>query len=310
MSAEQSRMVRIGLFTMVALAIMTLALMVVGRKAGYFRAYYRLIGEFSNVQGLKAGQPVWLSGVDVGLVESVSLSPKTEGNVRVILTIETAYRDFIRGDSRAILDTKGLLGDKIVNITMGSPVSAPLEHDDYILTSPPVELGDMMEQVGAILNSVGTSLSRVEEVVAGLADGEGTIGKLVNDTTLHDESVTMLKNLNTVLSDIKQARGTLGKLINDQQLYQRLDNIVADIEGGKGTLGKLLTSDEIHTHLVEAAASVDTLFANAATGDGSVGKIMMKDDLHDAVVDLLKDIKANPDRYINVSVFGGRDKRK
>lgn len=307
---EQARLLRIGAFSMAALVLFTAALLVVGRKSGYFTNYYRLVGVFDNVQGLEPGQPVWLSGVDVGLVESVRLSPDEKGKVRVTLTIEEKYQDYIRADSKALLDTKGLLGDKIVNITMGSPASPALEDGDLIQTSPPVEFGNLMEQVGSILGSVGASLGKVEEVVAGMAKGEGTIGRLVKESSMHDEALASLKNLNAVLSDIRSAKGTIGKLVADQQLYTRLDKIVANIEGGKGTLGKLLTSDEIHQSMLEAAQSLETVFAAAATGEGTVGKVMMKDDLHDAVVDLLKDIKERPDRYISVSVFGGRGKDK
>ncbi len=314
-AGNDKRLIRIGVFTMAAFAIFALALLTLGRKSGYFAQYYRLQAEFANVQGLKVGQPVWLNGLDVGLVERIALN-NADGasNIRVTMTIETRFQDWIREDSKAILETKGLLGDKIVNITIGSQATPMLEDGANIEVSPAFELTDIMAQVGGVVASIEGAMGDIESVIRGVAEGQGTLGRLARDTSMHDEAVTALKNVNTLLNGLNNGRGTLGKLVSDDGMYKRVDRIVAKVENGEGTMGKLIGQNEIYNNLEASTKSLKTILGQVEQSEGTLGKVMLKDDLHEQILKLVgsletlsRDIKENPGRYFKVSVFGGRN---
>jgi phospholipid/cholesterol/gamma-HCH transport system substrate-binding protein len=134
----------VGAFVVVALAAAGFALLSLGSGSGLFRPRYRLVSYFENVQGLVAGAPVRLAGKDVGTVESVSFAP-LEGNlppVRAVLQIEASVQGRIRSDSLASIGTIGLLGDKYVEISMGTVSGRVLRGGDEIRSISPVDLNE------------------------------------------------------------------------------------------------------------------------------------------------------------------------
>ncbi|RMF12854.1 MAG: MCE family protein [Candidatus Dadabacteria bacterium] len=308
---EAARLIRIGAFSLVALALFSLAALVVGRKAGYFASYYRLVASFESVQGLDVGQPVWLNGVDVGLVERINLIHGDARKIEVILTIEEDYQEFIRADSVAMLGTQGLLGDKIVNITIGSPDQPALEDGDEIQTAAPLEIGDMMEKIGEVIKSLESSFDEIEGMLADVSEGEGTLGRLVRDSSLHDEGVSVLARVDDLLADLQRGRGTIGRLLSDSTLHDDLTEITGRLKRGEGTVGKLLVDESLYTSATTAVAVLEGILKDTEAGQGTVGKLLRSDELHARIVELVEDLKANPERYVHVdvSVFGGRRKR-
>src|SRR6267142_3786579 len=118
--------VRIGLFILVSLVLLFAIVYLLGERARYFERKYELVAEFTEVGGLIEGATVRLAGVQIGRVTGVILSPKAGTKVRVTMTVARRFHDRIRRDSEARIATQGLLGDKIVEITSGSPNAPPL----------------------------------------------------------------------------------------------------------------------------------------------------------------------------------------
>ncbi|HEY4911310.1 MAG TPA: MlaD family protein, partial [Methylomirabilota bacterium] len=113
--------VRIGLFILVSLVLLFAIIYLLGERARYFESKYELAAEFTEVGGLIEGATVRLAGVQIGRVTAVVLSPQPGGKVRVTMTVARRFQNRIRQNSEARIATQGLLGDKIVDITAGSP---------------------------------------------------------------------------------------------------------------------------------------------------------------------------------------------
>src|SRR2546428_10281181 len=109
---------RIGGFVLVSLAVFLAIIYLLGARARYFESKYELVAEFTEVGGLIEGATVRLAGVQIGRVTSVILPPQPGGKVRVTMTVARRFQDRIRRNSEAHISTQGLLGDKIVEITM------------------------------------------------------------------------------------------------------------------------------------------------------------------------------------------------
>src|SRR5207302_5662620 len=110
---------RVGVFVLVALATFLGAVYALGARARLFEARYTTHVEFTEVGGLCEGATVRLAGVRIGRVSGVNLPPQPGGKVRVDLTIGRRFSDRIRKNSVARIETQGLLGDRIVEITVG-----------------------------------------------------------------------------------------------------------------------------------------------------------------------------------------------
>src|SRR5881409_2479275 len=123
MSEEQRELAvkfRVGVFVLIALAAFLGMVYALGARARLFEARYTIHADFTEVGGLIEGATVRLSGVQIGRVVGVNLAGQPGGKVRIDMSITKKYADRIRKDSIARIDTQGLLGDKIVEITVGT----------------------------------------------------------------------------------------------------------------------------------------------------------------------------------------------
>ena len=111
---------RIGAFILLGLVVFLAIIYLLGAQARYFERKYALRAEFTEVGGLIEGATVRLAGVQIGRVTSVDLPPHPGGKVRVTLTLARRFADRVRRNSEARIVTQGLLGDKLVEITIGS----------------------------------------------------------------------------------------------------------------------------------------------------------------------------------------------
>ncbi len=157
--------IRIGVFVMIALGAALGLIYLLGSQARYFERKYDIFAEFPEVGGLIEGATVRLAGVQIGRVTDVVLAPEVGGKVRVTLTVARRFSERIRKDSRARIVTQGLLGDRLVEITQGSPGQPPLKPGDAIASDEPFEIRRVFSEGAAALASVRPA--------RGLAPGRG-----------------------------------------------------------------------------------------------------------------------------------------
>src|SRR5688500_5225666 len=117
---ERGRTLRVGIFVLIGLAAFLGMIYALGARARLFEPRFTIAAEFTEVGGLVEGATVRLAGVQIGRVSGVSLPSQPGGKVRVALTIARQFGDRVRRDSVARIETQGLLGDKIVEITVGT----------------------------------------------------------------------------------------------------------------------------------------------------------------------------------------------
>ncbi|MEK7879971.1 MAG: MlaD family protein, partial [candidate division NC10 bacterium] len=138
---SHSLQLRIGLFVIFSLGVFLGIIYLLGAQARYFERKYDLVAEFTEVGGLIEGATVRLAGVQIGRVTSVVLPPTPGGKVRVTLTVARRFSDRIRKNSEARIVTQGLLGDRLVEITMGAPDAPPLKPGEPLTSREPFEVG-------------------------------------------------------------------------------------------------------------------------------------------------------------------------
>ena len=216
--------IRIGAFILLGLGVFLAIIYLLGAQARYFERKYELIAEFTEVGGLIEGATVRLAGVQIGRVTSVQLPPQPGGKVRVTLTIARRFADRIRRNSEARIVTQGLLGDKLVEISVGSPDAPPLKSGDVLATRESFELAQMfaagadtLAQVNQLAASLRKTAERVDRVAAEVETGKGWLHVLI-----YEEPET-LRRLNTLLASTQQ--------------------LLARAESGDTAVGVLLSKD-------------------------------------------------------------------
>jgi hypothetical protein len=153
--------VTVGIFVSVALAVLALAVFVIGQERSMFKRKTRLWTSFSDINGLVVGAPVRLAGVDVGRVQAIDFASElNQLDARISLVIEDRYMGRVRSDSRAYIDSKGLLGDKIINVSVGTPKGLPLNEGDYLTPKLGLSFESLAQEVEATARAIGDAAQR------------------------------------------------------------------------------------------------------------------------------------------------------
>jgi len=172
-----------GIFVLVGIAILVAGVFIVGGKDKSFKHSLTANAVFSDVNGLAKGSNVWYSGVKIGTVKKVSF---VENGVLVSFTIEEDVQQKIRRDTKVKLSSDGLIGNKIIILYGGTAESPEIQSGNTLL----VENGLGTEEIMATLQGNNANLLQITNdlklVTKGLAEGKGTIGKLLNDPTINN----------------------------------------------------------------------------------------------------------------------------
>ena len=254
---------RIGAFVVISLVVFLGIIYLLGAQARYFERKYDLVAEFTEVGGLIEGATVRLAGVQIGRVTNVALAPQAGGKVRVTLTIARRFSDRIRQNSEARIVTQGLLGDKLVEITMGMPDSRPLAPGSTLQTREPFEVGRMFAE--------GTdALSAINRLVLSL---QASLDRLSTAGTLEDlgAAVKSTRRVTERLDGLGRD-GAFGDVAAAARSARR---ITEQVEKGGGWLHTLVYEEpEALRRLNTLLGGAQEVLARTRTGDSAVGALL------------------------------------
>lgn len=283
---------KIGIFVVLALIAGVLSIELAG-ELSFFKKGYTVRTYFDDAGDLKSGDPVKVGGIPVGAVKSIGWSEQNPGKVEITLRINEGVP--IKTDSVAQIRFQGLLGSQFIALSFGSP-KAPKIDDNAILESQDLpDLGDLMERMESVASGVEnmtktfsgdsfadllaplsdfvrensprltTTVKNVESISNSIAEGKGTIGKLITDDQLYTETMEMLSNMETTFD---KAGKNIEAVLSDAQ------TILADVKDGEGTLGQLLTQKKLYEEMESSMSALKEILEKINTGSGSVGQLV------------------------------------
>jgi phospholipid/cholesterol/gamma-HCH transport system substrate-binding protein len=260
---------RLGIFIFIGTVLLVFSIFLLGNKEKLFTGTTEIKAYFDQIEGLKPGAPVRLSGYDIGSVSSIALVNGKSGNVEVIMRIDNDLKHFIRLDSQAAVETEGLVGKKIITITPGSGGMAEIEEGGVVKSKNPLNISAIMEQTESTISYLKDLTKNLSEVIGKVNQGEGTIGKLVNDEQLYKNAVSITRNADKSLTAVTDKLNSLSNIIVDmtgniKSIITNVDDAITDvrsvvskINNGEGTIGALVSDKKI-------ADSVKTIISNLA----------------------------------------------
>lgn len=244
---ELAIQIRIGIFVLTSLVVFVGLIYFLGAEARLFEAKYDLVAEFTEVGGLISGATVRLAGVQIGRVTRVRLPEEPAGKVRVTLTIARRFADRIRKDSVARIETQGLLGDKLVEISLGSPGAPALKPGESIATRDPVELSRLAGEGVDILRNVAALSSNLNSAVEAFNKAETleALSATLRSTRRAAEQVTR------VTEQVEKGKGWLHTLVYEEPealrqlhaLLARTEGLLARAERGEHAVSVLLSAE-------------------------------------------------------------------
>ena len=305
---------RVGGVILIALLILGVAIYKLGQSANLFSKRYTLIAYLPDANGLKEGGAVMVAGQMAGTVSKIEFLPvdaDTTRNLKLTLAIDEEVREQIRGDSRGKLRTLGLLGDKVFDITPGTPKTKPLVNGDTVSIMLALDYEAVIAQASGAVTDMVALTRDLRSITGGIVRGEGSLGQFVTNRRMYDEMNGVLSRANLMLAKLQNPDGTVGRMLNDPTLYNRLtsvvsstDSLILSINSSKGTAGMLLRDSTLYRNMVGITVGADSLLKSLKTGNGLATALLYDPTLPaqlkkliDDLSSVIADIKRDPGRY-------------
>lgn len=221
---------KVGAFVAAGLLVAGLVVFLIGDERRAFSKKDRYYVVFDDVQGLTRGSPVRMGGVDVGQVASVTYpEDPRDSRLRVAMDIVRAEARRIRTDSSASIGNKGLLGDKMVVIKIGSPDKPQVEVGGTIRGEQATDLSQLTDRLAAIsekADSVMTNLQKTTDTFA--------------DPAVREDLRSTVESISHIMKSIDEGDGYISQLLHDPAEAKRISQSVANLERASGQLDGIL----------------------------------------------------------------------
>jgi len=267
-NSPNKRAVIVGLFVFLGLIFLVVGILIIGNLHETFKNKTEVVTLFDDVSGLKVGNNIWFSGVKIGSISNLHFY--AQNKVKVGMKIEDSALPYIRKDAFVKLSTDGLIGNKILIIYGGSPLSPQIDGGDTLRVEKTFSSDDMINMLQENNKNLLAITTDFKLISNKLAAGEGTIGKLFNDNTVYnhlDSATLALQHASAQAQHLIGSLATFSKGLNK-----------------KGTLANELTTDTV-------------VFNSLKT---SVSKLQLMADNANVLVNNLKEAGTNPKTPLGV----------
>lgn len=299
--------IRVGLFFLLGLALIWVTFETLSGNNHFFRKDgYQLVASFDDLKQLKVGDDVRMAGVKIGAVEKTRLAGR---RAQAVLRIDPGIA--VADDATAAITMAGLLGTDYVGVDLGSAGVPSLKDGDEIRTRETPDINSIMSELGDLGKNLNGALGSLSGALTGNGQaGGGLLQKL--DRLISDNqgklSATM-ENMKEISYKLNHGQGTLGKLINDSDLHDQLlasitqmkgaaadaqtfmgdaKGIVEQIKSGQGAMGVLLYDPTTAANLRVTVQNVRDVSDKIARGEGTLGKLLNDDSLFNDAQTTLK----------------------
>ncbi|MCA1614103.1 MAG: MlaD family protein [Acidobacteria bacterium] len=317
------RELRVGLFVIVAVAVLIFLILNASGDIS-FKSKRHLKAKFMSAEGLRPGAEVRLAGVRIGRVDEVNLLRPTddpnEKRVEVLLSVDSEVdgkniEELIRKDSTAQLGSPSLLGsDKVITIAPGTSAAGPIAEGDELGSTQDKGMGQLTQAGNQLVDRLNVLSDQMAQISRKVNEGEGSIGKFVNDDAFYDNLNLTVREAQTIIREIRTGRGTAARLVNDPALYNNVERITAnlneiatELRAGRGTAGKLLTDDALYNdarstiaRLNRSADEINAVVTDIRAGRGTAGKLLTDEALYNDARSAIARFNTTAERVDNI----------
>ncbi|MDP3461515.1 MAG: MlaD family protein [Bacteroidales bacterium] len=239
---------RLGLFVAGGFILFALAIFLIGRQKNLFNPVFNITTTFHNVSGLKVGNNIRFSGINIGTVEGIKIINDT--TVQVDMIIQRSVQQFIKTDCQAMIGSEGIIGDRVLVITQSSSQSLSVLDGHSLTSIEPVETDAIITSLSVTAKNAEIITEQLAQVMINVNQGNGTIGRLIQDSSIAkniDETIINFKKSSAGVVDnmdviMKSFNKTAANVLTSSE---QLAEIVTNVNQGQGTVGRLIQDTTI-----------------------------------------------------------------
>jgi phospholipid/cholesterol/gamma-HCH transport system substrate-binding protein len=272
---------RVGLTVLIASITLAVLIFLMSGTGGWLTRKITLRSYVDNASGLREGAPVRLAGVDIGNVTTVRIvDGKPSTPVEITMRVNTEYKFNLRKDSIILLSTAGVLGETYVDIDSSEAKGQEAKDGDTLPAHQQPDFQDVVRASQGTLQNLDALIKRLDNIVAFIESGKGSIGKVIYSPALYDQLFATVNEFKGLMDQIQSGKGSIGPLVTSDEAYKKgiaaIDKINALVDGlqqGEGTAGKLLKDPALYNNANKTMANISQLTADINAGKGALGKM-------------------------------------
>ena len=269
MERSASEKIKLGIFVILGTVLLVVAAYLIGNRQNMFGSTFTIHAVFGNVSGLQKGNNVRYSGINVGTVKRIQMVNDT--TIAVSMMLQENIIGHVKRDAIATIGSDGLVGSMIVNIVPGNGQAPQVSSGDTIVSYSRIGADDMLSTLNKTNENAALLTADLLQITDALKQGQGTLGRLLNDTNMALDLEQTIKNLKNISSNANHTIRQLNELL-DQENYQ---NSVAGVlltdsvmgQKMRNTLGNIEASSE---QIASMSLKLDSLIADIARGEGAL----------------------------------------
>ena len=267
MSKESGLKWKLGMFVIIGIILFAGTIYFVGKQQNLFGSTFHLTAKFKSASGLQEGNNVRFSGINIGSVNSVTL---TDSLVVVDLVLKKDVQEFIKKDATATIGSDGLMGDKVLTINPGTYASKSVDDGDVIQTIKAIDMDDIMASLKTNVDNAGIITAQLADFTYKMNNGEGILSKVISDPAMSNTLQSTLGNLQKSSNEfarfaltMNNGKGALNTLVTDENFSNEIKLTMANLQNasdefaifsakmndGNGMLSRLVTDEKAGTTL-------------------------------------------------------------
>jgi len=299
---------KVGLLITLAIVVLLWASFT-GSGTSIFEDKISYIAYFDNVNGLIAGAPVWIAGVEVGNVKSVKFVNLDSANqIEITIRVKQSVTNMITTDASIRLGTIGFLGDKYAEIIPGTIGKPLLTEGSAIRTEATGDISAVLSEGEDMMTSARHVMTNLDEITKRMKNGEGTLGQLATNDILYTELTSMIGSMTVLIEGLQGNQARITTAV--ENISVNLESVAEKANSNSGTIGKLLGDPGLYDNLHASTGRIDSILAKINQGRGTAGAMVNDDEMYQEIKNLIvrvenlvSDIEENPGRYFKFSVF-------
>ena len=229
-----NRFMMVGLFVLSGLALLSAGLFMIGNRHEAFARHVELYTDFSDVSGIVPGAKVQVAGMDAGEVLAMEVPLSPPAKFRVKLRINEKLNGLVRTDSVVTVGQEGVVGNRFLEISAGSPQAPAVENRATLKGTEPTDLSAILELARGTIVNLNTTVHNANTLVT---NANGLITEVAgNLNATLDKTKLTISNANDVVTGLKEGRGPAGMLLRDEALADQVRQAVANAKNATGEL--------------------------------------------------------------------------
>jgi phospholipid/cholesterol/gamma-HCH transport system substrate-binding protein len=210
MKTTAAQKIKIGIFALIGIVVLVSAIYLLGQQKSLFSSTFNIYGQFRNVNGLVVGDNVRFAGINIGVVDDITIM--NDSTVKVGLTINSSVKKFIKKDSKISIGSDGLMGDKLVVIAPGGLTSTEEVKDgDELAAVNPMDVDKIMNKLTKIADGAGSLIQNLSDIAAKVNSGKGSLGRLLNNDKMVRDLDATVKSAQTTIQTVHKTSSTLNE---------------------------------------------------------------------------------------------------